>query len=360
MQLAAATVELYKQKAPELLDAVTSGESEHIMKRDPNTDYCVKFDAGWCGIHKTYGETFLGDACHFFPRATRDIGDNAVMTLAPSCPEALRLMLSVEDPFTYAPRDDARVPHAIKNYATDGTSSAAMMQIHDAFIAAVESAESAPRALSILASAVRSLAHMPRDQWPEIAPMALKFASGRLPAPEADMGDYPRLIAALRGLVAASKPTFRPRLDVVIENMQAAMAIGYDDASAQVILQESTLQTLYALEAMWRDASAAYDAPLKRMLQAQLSLAFFPFSGLGESLEDKITIIGVRFATARLALMCAHASADGVLSAEQMVDVWQPLSRFLDHLSDPTFSLAIYAELGWNREARLRALVGDG
>ena len=51
MQLDPVRKKLYEKEAPELMDAVTSGEAELIMKRDPETDYCVKFDDGWCSIH---------------------------------------------------------------------------------------------------------------------------------------------------------------------------------------------------------------------------------------------------------------------------------------------------------------------
>ncbi len=358
MQLSAQTVALYQKEAPELLDAVTSGEAEHIMKRDPATDYCVKFDAGWCGVHKQYGEKFLGDACHFFPRATRLMGDHAVMTLAPSCPEALRLMLEEEGAFDYVAREDARLPHSIKSYADHHAQAATMRRVHDALVASVTKHEGLATAFGSVASAVRSMMLMPEDQHAEMISMAIKFAGGRLPAAEKDAADLPRLVAALQGLIAASKATHRPRLDKVVASMCEALAVRIDAASNQVEILPETLPRIYALEAMWRDVQSAYIPVLIRVLQAQLSLTFFPYSGLGEQLEDKITIVGVRLATARLALMSAHACSDHVLGTAEIVDVLQPISRFLDHLADPTLSLAIYHELGWHREARMLALLG--
>jgi len=64
MQLDEATLERYKQKAPELLDAVEPAEeTPWIMRKDKQTSYCVKYEGGLCGIHKKYGDDFLGDAC---------------------------------------------------------------------------------------------------------------------------------------------------------------------------------------------------------------------------------------------------------------------------------------------------------
>ena len=81
MQLTAETVAKYKAEAPELMDAVSTGEAEFIMKRDPVTDTCVKFEGGWCGIHRDYGEAFLGDACQFSPAFRVRLGRS--LSLAP-------------------------------------------------------------------------------------------------------------------------------------------------------------------------------------------------------------------------------------------------------------------------------------
>src|SRR5579871_6894344 len=71
MQLDNATYERYRARSPELLEAVSGEEGQRIMRRDPKTDFCVKFDGGLCGIQKQHGENFLGDACYFYPRVTR-------------------------------------------------------------------------------------------------------------------------------------------------------------------------------------------------------------------------------------------------------------------------------------------------
>jgi hypothetical protein len=93
---------------------------------------------------------------------------------------------------------------------------------------------------------------------------------------------------------------------------------------------------------------------LRRYLQAQLAQALFPFSGFGESLTGRITVIGVRYATLKLAL----ATLGEAPAMDEVVAVVQTLSRFMDHLGDPTLSLQIYQETGWVREPRLRALIG--
>ena len=96
---------------------------------------------------------------------------------------------------------------------------------------------------------------------------------------------------------------------------------------------------------------------LRRFLQAQLSQALFPYAGLGETLSERVVIIGVRLATFKLAL-AAHA-LQGAPSSEEVVRIAYTLARFLDHLADPALSRAMYRETGWTRDARLRGLLGD-
>src|SRR5690606_34553615 len=131
-----ATRDRYEKHAPELLGAVTSGEAELIMRRDPETDYCVKFENGLCGIHKKYGTDFLGDACHFFPRVTRRLGDTTLMTASLSCPEVARLALSGEEGLELVDAVTARIPYSLKDYAPSALDADRALAVHQAFLAA--------------------------------------------------------------------------------------------------------------------------------------------------------------------------------------------------------------------------------
>lgn len=167
MQLTAETIESYKARAPELLDAVTSGEAEFVMKRDPETDHCVKFDAGWCGIHRDYGTDFLGDACHFFPRITRALGSTIVTTASLSCPEMARLMLTEgSDVFGHTAREQMRDPFSLKNYLPEGMSEDVAIRIHERFLTmALDETISPERALMRVGTVARALAMQPMSSW---------------------------------------------------------------------------------------------------------------------------------------------------------------------------------------------------
>lgn len=360
MQLSKETMELYREKAPQLLDAVASGEAEFIMRRDPVSDYCVKFESGWCGIHRQYGSDFLGDACHFYPRVTRALNDHLVTTLVVSCPEAARLALYGEEPFGYGPRDATRQPFLLKNYLPEGMAAEAAIATHRKFLAEAEvEANRVERNLMRLLVVARALEVQPAGQWEAAANFYFGIADTRLVAPEADARDLIHLVQGLMGLIYASKAHARDGLMAIAQRMEALLGIHVDRATSGLSLESDTMARGVKLLHHQQAIDAVLQPVLRRYLQAQIAQAMFPFSGLGRSAGERMTIIGVRLATLKLALTCASLDAGGSLGEDLVIQTVYTLSRFLDHLAEPELSWAIYTETGWVREARLRALLGD-
>lgn len=362
MQVSSETVAKYRAEAPELLDAVTSGEAEHIMRRDPETDYCVKFDAGWCGVHAKYGEGFLGDACHFYPRVTRQIGDQHLMTAALSCPEIVRLGVVQGLGFDVAQGDDAaRVPFSLKQYCPPQLEPEKALEVHRFFLQALTDETIAPqRAMARVRSVAASLEAVDVQSWAVAAPFYWNQADTRLPIAEGQLADPFNLLNALQGLIGASKQTKRPRLDATIADMERALAVSLNWQTLGIATSDASLPAWQAMQAQWQLHWGAALAPvLRRWLQGQLSVMCFPFAGLGNTLTERAILLGVRFATLQLALMSACFVRGALVGDDDVVRIMQSLARFLDHLADPTLSLQIYTETGWVREARLRALVLD-
>ena len=362
MQMDALTRDLYQKEAPELLDAITTGEAELIMKRDPNTDYCVKFDNGLCGVHASKGSKFLGDACHFYPRITRSIGDDVHMSAALSCPEITRLALYSDDEgaFDYVPVSVERLPESLRNYMLEGMEVAAALETMKALQQMVLNAPTSARAMAVVVNVAQSLKIIAPKSWAQAVPLYIKIAEGRLPPPEVDSMDDYRLVNILVGLIVAAKKTNRPRLEEVIARMEQALAIKIDRNSLDMMSLKGDLTMHEVLQVRWqKKAAAALDGTLKRWIAAQLSMASFPFAGLGGDVLERAIILAVRFATVKLALK-AQVDENGVPPPpEKVVEVVQSIARFTDHLADPTFSIMAYNEVGWSKERRLRALVGD-
>ncbi len=360
MQLTQETVDLYRKEAPEYLEAVTSGEAEHIMKRDPETDFCVKYDRGWCGIHKERGTQFLGDACHFFPRATRRVDGIATMSAALSCPEIVRKALwGTWQGEHFDTITQERLPFSLKDYQQEGLDGDAMLAVHQAFLdVAMDEAVSVEQALLYIRSVAASLPMLSADSWPLAVPFYLKQAQQRIPTPEAQPADGFNLLNFLCALIHASKLTTRPRLEQTMRDMEMALACRFDAGQLTLQTTPESAAAYESMRAQWHKTyETAFQPLLKRWFYAQLSIAFYPFSGLGKDAVERITIIAIRFATVRLALM-SLCQVHGVMpEQEDIVRVVQSLSRFQDHLADPDMSLALYEQVGWTKEARLSGLV---
>jgi lysine-N-methylase len=360
MQMDSATYQKYQTTAPELLDAVeVVGEGEYIMRKDPVSTYCVRYDGGKCGIHTSYGESYLGDACHFYPRVTRSLGDQLLMTATMSCPEVARIALFSDDPQALLPMQVERVPQQMRDVLPEGLSAQEALVVHQAFLDAFTQEDcTAEHALLRVSSVARSMGIFDRKSWPGLVPTYLRLADGRLPVAEQQVADPFNLLQALCGLVSASQKAVSPRLQLTLDEMQRALKTTVDMQSLSLNIAPDASEAYASLIQQWQAVASYYDPMLKRWLMMQISTACFPFAGLGATLTERITIIGVRFATLKLALQCSCGINGDILPQDIVVRIIQGLSRFLDHLGDPGFSLQIYAETGWDKEARLRGLIG--
>lgn len=354
MQVDEQTVCLYRDKAPELLQAVEpAAETPWIMRKDPTSGFCVKLEDGLCGIHKTYGPEFLGDACYFYPRATRRLGAHTLMTGALSCPEIVRLMLKEDAPGAMEKASAERLPHSLKDYVPEDMREDDALAVHNAFLRAAQDEHVGAERLCLrIASASRWLERTEKKDWAQAAPFFLEHNDMHIPPAAVRPEDPFNLLHALCGLIVASRKPPPPRLKQTIDAVERALAVRLDWDQVAIHTSDGSLNAYHTLQAQWQAGPGEQYAPLlRRWLQMQLALALYPFAGLGQTLSERITIIGVRLATLRLALM------SGADSLEAAVRITQSLARFLDHLADPAFSLQVYSETGWVQEDRLHGLL---
>ncbi len=361
MQVDASHKALYRERAPELLSAVTSGESGCVMKRDAATDYCVKFADGLCAIHRDYGTDFLSDACHFFPRITRKFGNEMRMSGALSCPEAARLALFEEDAFTLEKITLERLPGTLKDYLPQGITAEDASTITAAIMQMAGDASLAPGAImERTLSLANSLKNTEPARWKHGIPMLVGMADKLLPPAEKNAHDSYFLLQILAAIVHATHKSAPPRLAEVMEQMRNALGVTIDPLTLDILLAPGKENHVAELHTRWQQGAAEAMAPaLRRWIQAQLAMADFPFSGFGGNVRECAVILCIRFATVRLALM-AHLDAHGAPPDDAtVVRVVQSLSRFLDHLAEPALSLNLYRDAGWMHDARLRGLLAE-
>lgn len=361
MQVDSATAQRYARQAPELLEAVTGDGDERMMRRDALSDYCVKFEQGLCGIQKKHGPDFLSDACHFYPRMTRGVGGEAMMTGALSCPEIARLALFSDEAFTWRTQSPPRLPSGLTDYKPESLTTGQAYAIHEAFLsAALAPGHTAPHNVMRLFAVAESLERLPVTSWPEAVPFYLEHAASRLRPAVPSANDPFFLLQSLCGLIAAAKKGQHARLMENVRLMESALHVTIQWDTLAIAHLPDSLHAASSLAGEWeRNWAAHYEALLRRYLAAQLSLALFPFAGLGDTLSHRMAIIAIRFATVRLTLMSACRAMPSPPAEHECVRIVQSLSRFLDHLAGAEFSLTIYGQAGWLETSRLRALVGD-
>ena len=258
MQVDKKTKELYEKETPELLEAITTGEADIIMKRDTSTDTCVKLEGGFCSIHSKYGTKFLGDACHFYPRITRKFGDINIMSAATSCPEIVRLALFSENPFEFDETEIDRLPSEVKEYAHPELNEEQILKTIRSFSDAAKDVEASPeRIMCRIISVAGSLSRMEVKSWPDAAAFFLKSADGRLLPPEDNENDPYLLVQTLAALIYASKKTSRPRLEETIKTIEEALNIKIDWSNLNITITNNKNSVPYStLLENWKNYSA--------------------------------------------------------------------------------------------------------
>lgn len=355
------TLALYRADAPQLLEAVAEENGLMVMRRDTQTQACVKLEGGLCGIHARYGEHFLSDACHFYPRITRSLGGQVVMTASLSCPEIARLVLEEEgDAAALHSVELERIPSQMRECLPANMDSAAALELHRFFLHAMHDPALSPaQALARLGSVARSLDFIAPSDWPGAAKVFWSLAEGRMPPPVARAEDPFHVLQSLCGLIVATRKAVSPALREIIVAMEEGLRIRIEPDTAAMTLSEKSPQAAQLLRETSRVHHDFYAPYLRRWLQMQLSIALFPFAGFGDTLAQRVTVIGVRFATLQLALTCECARLGAAVPPIRLAQIAQALARVLDHLGDPAFSLSIYHEAGWSREERLRGLLEE-
>ena len=345
-------------KAPELLEATDADQT--IMKRDATTDFCVKFDGGLCGIQTTYGPKFIGDACHFYPRILRDVAGDVRMGAYLSCPEITRLVLTEAEPFAVSSTTLARMPVRLKQLDTAEINAANAAQMMEALLAHCGDASRSPEAwLLWLMETAEKLDASPKNDWPAMLAACVQTPVAQHPAEQKASDPY-ALLYSLAILIARGPATKRPRLEAAIAMIEQKLDCNIDWANRSMKNGPNAAAAYPTLKARWQNRAEAAMAPaLRRWLQAQLTTVNFPFGGyVGMGASNLTTILAVRFATLRLALM-SHVGDDGTPpDMDTTIRIIHSLSRLMDHLADAELSLALYRDAGWLGNAnRLRGLL---
>ena len=308
------------------------------MRRDADTGRCCQLADGRCTIHARYGEDFLSDSCYFYPRLMQAIGDEYRLSGAMSCPEMLRLILTLPTPFMLEETTSARPIAPRHTCDTAGYSTPQMHACLDQCMAIAQDENAAPEAIMAQLLSIAGVAEV---------------------VPQPRSGDAHALFYALALTEAFATPNISLRLGAVMQGMAEALDCTFDRAARNIHFGVQASTAPARLQHRWQmDACRALAPALRRWIQAQVAMMAFPFGGpTGITMAERAAVLAQRFATVRLALMC-YVPASGIAPDEAtVIHVMQGVSRFMDHLADMKLTMMIHRDSGWTDPARLRGLV---
>lgn len=339
------------EKTGKLTQAVVVENGALVMKRDPETQFCVKLENGLCGVQREFGEAILSDACYFYPRITRRLGDNVIMSASLSCPETARLMLYGENPLALFPRETPRLPGEVKNYLPEGLSMEEAFAVHRAFLESCDTDAPPETMVSRIHAVSQSLSSLPPADWAGAAPFFFRMADGRIAEPESSIYDSYRVLHLFAGLIAGARKPMQPRLKETFAAMEKALGAGVDWASLSIAATGKDHEELKSTLLAWEERKDEAAPVLAAYVKSALSMFLFPFSGPGSNPEERSFVLALKFVITRLALMSSGSGREEIIRAVQSI------SRVLDHIQDPTLMLSIAAEAGWNSSSRFAGLV---
>ena len=353
------TLATYQTKAPELLDFVTEKEGiGNVLAFNKETGCCPKMEGGGCTIHANYGTDFLTDVCHLYPRITRKLGEEIVMSGTVSCPEIARLALFGERAFETVEGKTDRVPFNVKDYLPNELNAPDADALNRKLISLAEQSDAAEQFLSKMAFFIMRFGHQPLEQWAGTLDTGWKMMDVMVPAGEYEERDPFFLLIALTTLLTAGKIKPSARLKEVLGMIEVALNCSIDADQASVDMQADSMLRARALTAEWKEHYAEPMQPiLKKLVMAKLHSSLYPFAGLGDNPQQRISWFAVHYATVRLGLM-ALCSARGSMPDEGgIIQVVQTITRVLDHLNNLDFALPMYEEAGWLKTERLVGLL---
>lgn len=354
-----ATLKKYETSAPELLDFVTEKDGiGKVLAFDKQTGCCPKMEAGSCTIHANYGSHFLTDVCHLYPRITRKLGHELVMSGTVSCPEIARLALFEEDAFETVPSETDRVPFNVKDYLPSELNAPQADALNKKIISLVEQSDSAEQFLSKMAFFIMRFGEQPLEKWGETFDAGWKMMDVMVPAGQADDRDPFFLLIALTTLLTAGKIKPSQRLSEVLGMIEVALNCTIDADMATVDMQPDSMQRAAELKQLWDENYSSNLQPiLKKLVMAKLHSSLYPFAGLGENPQQKISWFIIHFATIRIGLMALCAARGEMPDQDGIIQVVQTITRVLDHLNNLDFALPMVEEAGWLETQRLIGLL---
>ncbi|AZL16194.1 flagellin lysine-N-methylase [Rickettsiales endosymbiont of Stachyamoeba lipophora] len=346
MQLDINTKVLYDTVYSNLKSIVTISNGNFILKRDSNSDACIKFQNGLCGVHKEYGSEALGDVCYFYPRLIYKIEDSYLVSASLSCPEITRLAFFGDNPLEIKFKKYERVPMALKNYFDGVNNYQYCIKIHKFFLNLLAK-ENTTNALLKCLHIANEIAHIPKKEWYDTMLAINQIGSQHVNEDNYDKYDPARLIQCAVMLIKSTQKTPDKEIYRYFSNVEqlGKFIINWHSTNIDCLYSEE----IDLSQELSKQSLNFINLILKKWVRLQLINNFYPFSGVGDNLYDKTVHLIVKYLILKIML---YANLNNIEDEEKLkqttIEIIYMFSRIFDHMADLKFFKNIIEDYGWN------------
>jgi hypothetical protein len=346
---------------PDLQDAFDDlPDGSSAMRCDQTSGLCLHNREGWCGIQEKYGEDFLSDTCHFYPRTYRQIGRQRYMGVSFSCPEAAYAALYGNAALERSPSPENRPVGILINRQLPGLPTETIYQLHLDVLHSLTAngAQTVEAQMAALLRLGYAIDETDSKDWANLFPFYVSTSPPAAPA--APMDEYlPDLLHGLFCLAVSDRTQYRPRLYETFRDMEKAMQLRMHWTESTMEHTPHTPAACHAISVEWQSRYAAHYAPvMRKWLQVQVANNLYPFAGLGETRSEQARFLALHFAVMRLGLICATHRAGNVLEPFEVIRVMQPIARLFDHITDADVLRRYFPHSHLRNETGMRTVIG--
>lgn len=171
-------VDLYKNKAPELLDIIKCENEKHYLKIDKDSG-CLMFEDGKCKIQCNYGIEFQPEVCHTFPRYFTKTRENLYLSGSFPCNLMMQAALFTENGFDWVETTLTRMPKKLNYTHGDNINETFFLSLFKQLINIVDDKNySSEEALIKLLFIFHQMTRINVKEWPNVVQEAINSVDG--------------------------------------------------------------------------------------------------------------------------------------------------------------------------------------
>lgn len=171
-------IDLYKNKAPELLDIIKSEDENHYLKTDKDSG-CPMLEDGKCKIQCNYGIEFQPEICHTYPRCFTKTRDNLYISGSFPCNLMMKAALFTENGFDLVETTLARIPKKVNYTHNDDIDETFFLNLFKQLINIVDDEKySSEEALIKLLFIFHQVGRIDVKEWPNVIQEIINSVDG--------------------------------------------------------------------------------------------------------------------------------------------------------------------------------------